>query len=136
MRMREEPAKPKIKIEFHPGRNWIIGAGVASIIVSLVIFGLSLWEGFGGGGKVRLVELPGFHEVELETAGLYAGIYQHRGAGPIPVKELSQMDVRIMSKGDYEEIPVLMNTAGQTYDRFGLRGMPLFNFVVQKPGAY
>jgi hypothetical protein len=88
------------------------------------------------GGNIQMVTLPGFHELKLETPGLYAGIYRHQGRGPIPVKALSQLDVRLMSKNDYQEVPVLMNVTGQTFDRLGVRGMPLFSFVIEQPGDY
>jgi hypothetical protein len=105
-------------------------------VTGVLIFGLCLWETFGFGGKFRVIEVPGFHELKLDTPGLYAGIYQHRGTGPIPVKELSAVNVHLMKKESYEEVPVLMNNAGQTFNQFGFQGMPLFNFVIQDPGDY
>lgn len=117
-------------------RGFLIGVGVVSIVASFVVLGFSLYETVMGGGKIRMIQLPGFHELQLETPGLYAGVYQHRGAGPLPIKELAQMDVRVMSKEDYEEVPVLMNSAGQTFDRLGMRGLPLFNFAIPRSGAY
>ena len=117
-------------------RTFLITAGIGSIAVSFLVLGFSLYEGFLGAGNMRMLQLPGFHELQLDSPGLYGGVYQHRGAGPMPIKELTQMDVRVMSKDDYEEIPVLMNSTGQTFDRFGMHGLPLFNFAISRPGAY
>lgn len=128
--------KAAVKPPFFFRRGFLIGTGAASIVLAFVVLGISLFEGFFGGGKVRMLQLPGFHEMELDSAGLYAGIYQHRGTNPMPVKELTQMDVRVMAKDDYEEVPVLMNSAGQTFHRFGMRGLPLFNFAISRPGSY
>ncbi len=129
----------KIKHPAHPffmERGFLIGLGIISIVASVLILGFSLYEGLLNGGRIRVLELPGFHELKLDTAGLYAGVYQHRGNGPLPLKELTQMDVRVMSKEDYEEVPVMMNTTGQAFHQFGLRGLPLFNFAIQTPGTY
>jgi len=109
---------------------------VALILLACGILGLSAWEAFGGPSKFKILKLPGFHELNLETPGLYAGLYQHQGSGPIPVKELMQMNVQLMAKDNYQQIPVLMNSSGQVFDRMGMRGMPLFNFVIQEPGVY
>ncbi len=110
---------------------------IGSIVLSVVILSLAMWESFSGGGdRFFSVELPGFHEVELKTPGLYAGLYQHQGSTPIPVAELLKMEVRLLSKDTYEQIPVLMNTTGQTFQQLGVQGMALFNFVIQQPGAY
>lgn len=137
MRMDPGSYKPKQKKMVRPPRGALLGIGVGFVGLAVVMLGLSLWEAFGGfSGKIRMVELPGFHELDLENPGLYAGIYQHRSRKPLPVKALSSMDVRIMAKDSYEEVPVLMNNTGQTISRFGIEVMPLFNFVVQQPGAY
>lgn len=132
----ETTVKTKPKKSFQFPRKGLIATGVTMIVISLVILGMSVYEGFFSGGNVRVVELPGFHELHLNNPGLYAGVYQHRGAGPIPAKELSQMDVRVMSKGDYQEVPVMMNTASQVFERFGMKGMPLFNFAIERGGDY
>ncbi len=121
---------------FFQSRGFLIGIGVTSIVASLFVLGLCAYEAFFNGERVKMIELPGFHELKLESAGLYAGVYQHRGTGRMPVKQLTQMDVRVMSKDDYEDVPVAMNTAGQTFDQFGMRGLPLFNFAVRNPGTY
>lgn len=130
--------KPGIHLNAPSGklRTTLLVAGIVFIVLSVVILSLSLYESFLGGGKVRLVELPGFHELKLDTPGLYAGVYQHRKAGPLPLKELTQMDVRVMSKDDYQEVPVLMNSSGQTFNRLGVQGLPLFNFVIERAGVY
>jgi hypothetical protein len=129
-------AKKTAATPFFLRSGFLIGLGVASILTGVVVSALSVYEIFLNGGDIHTVQLPGFHEVKLNNAGLYAGVYQHRGRGPIPVKELSQLDVRVMSKDDYQDIPVLMNETGQTFDRFGVRGMPLFSFVIEQPGTY
>ncbi len=128
--------KVPLKGLFLLDRRFLIGAGITSIILSFVVLGFSIYEGMLGGGRVRMIDLPGFHELDLDSAGLYAGIYQHRSSAPFPLKELSQMDVRVMSKEDYEEVPVLMNSSGQIINRLGIQGMPLFNFMVPRSGAY
>lgn len=117
-------------------RGILMSAGIGLIVIAVAAAAVSLWEAFGGGGRVQMVEVPGFHELKLDTPGLYAGVYQHRGNRPLPAQALSELDIRIMSKGDYQEIPVLVNTVGQTFERFGLKGMPVFNFVIDSPGIY
>src|SRR5438093_1248787 len=115
MRMRDEiKRKPHSGVRLSYG-VWI-GAGVAFLVLAAAMLGLTVYEGFFGGGSIQMVELPGFHELNLTKPGLYAGVYQHRGTGPFPIKALSQLDVRIMSKTTYEEVPVLLNNAGQTFD--------------------
>jgi hypothetical protein len=129
--------KPKSDTaSFFQSRGFLIGFGVASIVLSVIVLGACVYEGFFNGERMKMIELPGFHELKLETPGLYAGVYQHMGSGPLPIKELSQMDVRVMSKDTYEDVPVIMNSAGQTFDRLGMRGLPLFNFAVANAGAY
>src|SRR5205814_8806225 len=94
-------------------------------------------EELGGSGRnVKILEGPGFHDLDLDTPGIYAGIYQHRGNGPMPVEELSKLDVRIISKDSTRDIPVMMNSSGQTFSRWGVRGMPLFNVLIERPGFY
>jgi hypothetical protein len=116
--------------------GFLMSLGIASIAVGVIVLGLSVYEAFLSGGKIRVVDLPGFHELKLDTPGLYAGVYEHRGSGPMPVELLSKLDVRLMSKDDYQEVPVLMNTTGQTFNRLGVRGMPVFSFVIEQPGDY
>lgn len=130
---------PTIKSKHKPAplnRGVFVAAGIASIVVSLLILGFCLFESFGRGLDIKAVEVPGFHELKLNNAGLYAGVYQHRGAGPLPVAELSKLDVHILSKDDYQEVPVFTNTTGQTISQLGQQGMPLFNFVIERPGEY
>lgn len=135
MRM-NDAIKPKKQLPTTMNRGVLIGIGVGLIVISLVALALSAWEGFFKSGKIQLVNVPGFQEIQLEEPGLYGGLYQHQGNDPLPVEFLQKLDVRILSKGDYEEIPVLMNTQGQTFERLGMRGMPVFNFVVEYPGTY
>ena len=114
-----------------------MGAGIGSITLSCIILAIGLWEAFVGvKGQINVIELPGFHQMEFKNAGLYAGVYQHTGQGPMPVAALSKLDVRVLSKTNDEEIPVVVNTTGQTFSRLGQQGMLLFNFVIQNPGAY
>lgn len=118
-------------------RTVLVGTGIAFIVLGVVILSLGLWEAFVGiRGKVNVVHVPGFQELTLDAAGLYAGVYQHRGAGQIPAQSLAKLDVRILSKSDYREVQVLMNTTGQTFTRFGQHGMLLFNFMIDEPGEY
>lgn len=117
-------------------RKLIVGIGAAFLVLGVVTLGLALWEAFGGASKVRVVDVPGFHELKLDEAGAYVGLYQHRGATPIPHRELARLDVRVMSKGDYQEVPVLMNSGGQYFSRMGMQGMPVFNFVAPRAGTY
>ena len=114
---------------------FLMGMGICSIVVAVLVLGFGLFEGLMGGGKMQVLQLPGFQELKLDTPGLYAGIYRHRGTSPIPIKAITQMDVRVMSKDDYEEIPVLMNTNGQTFNRMGFQGLPLFNFAISHSGS-
>jgi hypothetical protein len=118
------------------GRNALVGIGTAFIVLAIVMLGVSLWEGFGSAARFHMIRVPGFHELKLDQPGGYIGLYQHRGTTPLPVRELSRLDVRVMSKGEFQEVPVLMNTAGQSYNRMGLQGMPVFNFVIERPGVY
>jgi hypothetical protein len=130
---------PTIKRKRHVpelSRGAWIGIGTAAVVLAFVMLGMSLWETFGGAAKMRVIRVPGFHELKLSQSGLYVGVYQHTGQGPIPVNELSRLDVRIMSKDQYEEVPVLMNTAGQSVSRMGFRGMPVFSFVAPHAGDY
>jgi len=126
----------KLKIT-RPKRKFFVILGTSLIIVSVLILGLCLWDIAGGlKGQFFSFDLPGFQMLDLKNTGLYAGVYQHRGPGPIPAEELIKMQVRIFSEGSYEEVPVMMNTTGQTFQQLGVKGMPLFNFIVQKPGRY
>ena len=118
-------------------RPALLASGISLIILSIIVLGFSLWEAFGGSsGRFRVIEVPGFHQLDLKEGGLYAGVYQHRSNQPMPVKALSQIQVRIMYKPTYDEIPVVTNTAGVTFNRLGIQGMPLFNFAIQEPGTY
>ncbi len=135
MRM-NETIKPKPALPAVLNRGVLMGIGITLIVLSVVTLTLSVWEGFFNNGRIQVVQIPGFNELKLDTPGLYAGLYQHQGASPLPTKMLSQLDVRILSKGEYEEVPVLMNTQGQTFERLGMRGMPVFNFVIERPGVY
>src|SRR5438105_3439001 len=99
-RVKKKGPRPRLPVN----RGLLIGLGVSFIVLSLLILGLSIWESLGLGSRVQVIELPGFHQLDLKSAGLYTGLYQHRGSGPIPVKQLSTMDVRMMSKGSYEEV--------------------------------
>lgn len=117
-------------------RNALVGLGTAFIVLAIIMLAMALWEGFGGAARFRSIRVPGFHELELDQAGGYVGLYQHRGTAPLPVRELSRLDVRVMSKGDFQEVPVLMNSAGQSFNRLGMQGMPVFNFIIPRPGVY
>ncbi len=115
----------------------LVGIGTGLMVLSVLIIGVSLWEGLGGVGRgIKTFSVPGFQELDLDTPGLYAGVYQHQGEGPVPVEALSKLDVRILSKESYQDVPVLMNSSGQSFGRLGLRGMVLFNVLVEKPGFY
>jgi hypothetical protein len=117
-------------------KRLLAGLGTGLIILSVVILGAALWEGLGAGRTVRTLDIPGFHELDLDTPGLYAGIYQHQGDEPLPVQALSNLDIRILSKDSYRDVPVLMNSSGQTFSRMGMKGMILFNVLIEQPGFY
>lgn len=117
-------------------RTGLVGIGTAFIILAIAMLGVALWEGFGGAAKMKILRVPGFHEVKLDQAGLYVGAYQHTGQGTMPVRELSRLDVRVTSKDEGTEVPVLMNTTGQAVSRLGFRGMPVFNFIAPRAGNY
>lgn len=118
-------------------RTIIITSGILLIVLACVIGAMSAFEAFKSvQGNFNVIELPGFHELELKEPGLYGGVYQHRGTGPIPIQQLTKLDVRVMDKQTYEQAQVVMNTAGQTFNQMGMRGMPIFNFFIQKPGIY
>jgi len=121
-----------------PGMNrtWLIGIGTGFIVLAIVMLGISLWEGFGGAAKMRVLRVPGFHELKLDQAGLYVGVYQHSGSGAMPARELSRLDVRVTSRDEGEQVPVLMNSSGQAVSRMGFRGMPVFNFIAPRGGVY
>jgi hypothetical protein len=130
------PKKSERPTPFFLKPAFLIGPGVASIAIGVLVLGMSLYETFLSGSKIRSVSLPGFHEVTLEEPGMYAGVYQHQGQGALPVSTLMRMDVRLMSKDDYQEVPVSMNMTGQTFNRLGVQGMPVFSFVVDRAGSY
>ncbi len=114
-----------------------VGAGVGFIVLSFGLLGLGLWEAFvGAGASIHRLELPGFHELELKEPGLYAGLYQHQGPGAIPAGDLSRMSVKVFAKEGFQEVPVMMNKTGETFERMGQRGMVLFNFALNEPGLY
>ncbi len=118
-------------------KKMLLGIGTGSIILSLAILSVGLWEGLSGAGQnIKTFEVPGFQELDLESPGLYAGVYQHQGNEVMPAEALSQLDVRIISKDTYQDVPVLMNSSGQTIGRLGLSGMILFNVLIEKPGFY
>lgn len=111
--------------------------GTASLVLAGAVLTVSLWDAFFRmGSKALVLDVPGFHVLDLDTPGVYAGIYQHRGSGAIPVEQLSQLSIHVISKDTYEEIPVLMNSTGQTVTRMGFEGMVVFNFLIDKPGFY
>jgi len=120
----------------HVSRNAVVGVGTAFIVLAIIMLAMSLWEGFGSAARFRVIRVPGFHELKLDKPGAYVGLYQHRGTAPLPVQALSRLDVRVMSKGDFQEIPVLMNNTGQFFNRMGMQGMPVFNFVAPQAGVY
>lgn len=128
---------PKPKKKLMVSRRVLAGAGVFFLSLAFVLLGFGTWEAFGGFTKnIHTLGLPGFHEIDLAKPGVHIGFYQHRGTGPIPVDALSRLDVRLMSKTNYEEIPVLMNSGGQVFRRLGQEGMVLFSFAVERAGAY
>lgn len=135
--MKMDPTIKKKKKEIAPpSRGLLIGLGAAFFVLAAITVGLTVYESFAHNGRFQMIEVPGFHELKLENAGMYAGIYQHNTTGPLPVQELSKLDIHVMSKGDYREVPVYTNSAGQVFNQFGLQGMPVFNFMIEQPGDY
>ena len=131
-----DPTFKKPRTKPTVSRHLVIGIGTAFIVLAIIMLGMALWEGFGSAARFRVIRVPGFHELTLDKAGAYVGLYQHRGTGPLPVQALSKLDVRVMSKGDFQDVPVLMNTTGQSFNRMGMQGMPVFNFVIPRSGVY
>ena len=117
-------------------RHVLVAVGASFIALAIIMLGLSLWEAFGGAARFHVIRVPGFHELNLEKPGVYIGLYQHHGSGPLPIQALSHLDVRVMSKNDFKEVPVLMNSAGQYFSRMGMQGMPVFNFEIPEAGSY
>jgi len=118
-------------------RGILIAVGVVLIILACVILGVSLWESFGASkGKVHQVNAPDFHELDLQQGGLYGAVYQHRTPGPMPIEALTHLKAQLLFRETFEQIPLTFNTAGQTFERLGVRGMPLFNFFIHEPGFY
>jgi len=135
--MRMDPTiKAKKTIKVPMNRTVLNTLGGILIGLAVLVLLLCLWEGFLKNARVQMVEVPGFHELQLDSPGLYAGLYQHRGSGVLPAEALSHLDVRILTKGSYEEIPVLLNNTGQSFERFGVRAIPVFNFSIEEPGSY
>jgi len=115
----------------------ILSTGLVFIVLACVVGVMSLYEAFfGWRGNMIVVEVPGFQELKLKTPGHYVGLYQHRQTSPIPVEALSKIEIHILSKDTYQEVPVAVNTTGQVVERMGMKAMPLFNFVIETPGDY
>jgi len=132
-----EPYQKKPTLVPRPKRGLFIGLGAGLIAISVLILGLAIWDIASSiSGQYFALDLPGFQELKLKSPGLYAAVYQHHGNTPIPAEALSKMQVRIFSEETYENIPVMMNTTGQTFQQMGLKGMPLFNFIIQKEGRF
>jgi hypothetical protein len=117
-------------------KAWL-GGGIAFVVLAVALLALGLWEGLVGvGASMRRVELPGFHELDLKEPGLYAGLYQHQGPGPLPAAALSKMSIKVFEKDGFREVPVALNQTGETFARLGQQGMVLFNFGINQPGLY
>lgn len=115
---------------------WIV-FGTVFILLSFVMLGVGVWEGINSVRKNYFqIQLPGFHELELDSAGLYAGVYQYQGSVPVPRDVLSQLEIRIFSKGDFQEVPVYSTPVGQPVTRLGQSVVPVFSFAVDRPGGY
>lgn len=112
-------------------------AGVGFVVLATVFLFLGLWEGFvGAGASIHRLEMPGFNDVDLKEPGLYAGLYQHQGPGNVPAAALAKMSVKVFAKEGFQEVPVAVNAAGETFSRLGQTGMVLFNFGITEPGRY
>jgi len=115
---------------------WVI-TGTVFILLSFLLLGAAIWEGVKGvKDNYFNISLPGFHELDLKSPGLYAGVYQQQGKAPLPFDVLTNLEIRIFEKGSYAEVPVNLNRVGQTFDRLGQAGMLVFNFIIQNPGQY
>ncbi len=118
-------------------KSAFLWGGISCLVFGVIIVGAGAWDTFFRVGRqTQVVEAPGFHVLDLETPGVYAGIYQHRGDGPIPVEALSRLDVRLSAKETYQEVPVMMNKSAQVFSQLGVRAVLVCNFLIEKPGFY
>ena len=46
------------------------------------------------------------------------------------------MSIKVFAKDGFQEVPVALNSSGETFTRLGQTGMVLFNFGINQPGRY
>ncbi len=115
----------------------LIGVGVVFIFLSVLILGLGIWEGYSSVRQnVHMITVPGFHSLKLKSAGPYMGIYQHSGRGAVPIKLLTGMEYRLISKDGTREVPVNGNRTGDIMMRGGREAMIALNFILEEAGEY
>ena len=119
------------------GAVWGYWAGGLLALLSVVSLGLGLYPmSVAAREKIKMVSVPGQTELHLKMPGAYVGIMGVSGQSASLSKSIQELEYSLIDQETQEPIPVeKVPSTVYASDKMDNR-VPLFQFVVHRPGNY
>jgi hypothetical protein len=115
--------------------GYIFGGGLC--LVGLIVLSVALGTALRSATRgVHMLRAPGVHELELRNAGVYVGLYPHKGEGDLPLLELGALEFGLSDAATGERLPVQKAPGGAVFRQGGQSGVVLFQFETPSRGKY
>jgi hypothetical protein len=126
--------------EIRPGR-WYYGLAALVFVGGWVLFGIFLWKNLSGiADQLQQVVVPGKASLNLPSPGKYTIYYEYESVVGSKVyssgQTLSGLEVTLVSAATGDEVALSRTDVDSTYSMGGRSGKAVFDFTIDRPGAY
>ena len=118
---------------------YALAAGV--FVGGWVVFGIFLWKNLSGiADQLQQVIVPGKVELNLPSPGKYTIYHEYESVVGSKVyssrQSLSGLEVTLSSLATGDEVALSRSNVDSTYSMGGRSGKAVFDFTIDRPGAY
>jgi hypothetical protein len=126
--------------EIRPGR-WYYGLAAFIFVGGWVLFGIFLWKNLSGiADQLQQVVVPGKVQLNLPSPGNYTIYHEYESVVGSKIysggQTLAGLEVTLSSLATGDEVALSRANVDSTYSMGGRSGKAVFDFTIDRPGAY
>ncbi len=126
--------------EIRPGR-WYYGLAAFIFVGGWVAFGIFLWKNLSGiADQFQQVVVPGKVQLNLPSPGKYTIYHEYESVVGSKIyssrQTLAGLEVTLSSLATGDEVALSRTNVDSTYSLGGRSGKAVFDFAIDRPGAY